>query len=468
MTVLAETIADTVGPVVVKEVRQGLRARVCSFFSPLLLVGCLGFSLFAFASIHDGVRLDGREFLSVCLVALGVITHFVVPFVGFRSMLREREDETWVLLTLTGLSTVSIVRGKWLSAMSQSMLYASVCAPFVLFSYFLNRVDLLQLLAGLALSFTTSALCTALGLALATQAHSKLARTVVHFVALGSLGLLAFGSGAMAVVIAQEGDRLVESAGLHNAVLGLVLFGGLLTWLLLEGGAASLVLPSQSQSPRVRLPFAVVAVSAMVFTSVAFLTSGRGAADLVAGQVFLCFFLVVGGLFAVSERDGWARTDARARWLRSGALRSFWLVQGLLAAAAIVAVGFVADATGYLQERAFAAVIAAALYPSLYLSLAVLLGRLTALQRRGEPLATRFAFLLTVAVGICGSTLLSFLTEARANAVAPNVFNPFFGLLNFVDRGSGTEPALAVLGVTTLFVTGLAGSVLYARDGVRA
>ena len=76
--------------------------------------------------IEAGIAF-GKDFFGGYLTALGAVTFFVIPFVAFRSMLRELEDETWVLLTLTGLGSISIVRGKWVSAMSQALLFGSAC-----------------------------------------------------------------------------------------------------------------------------------------------------------------------------------------------------------------------------------------------------------------------------------------------------------------------------------------------------
>ena len=45
----AERLVETVGPIVVKEVRQGLRARVFAIFFGTLLVACLSMALIALA-----------------------------------------------------------------------------------------------------------------------------------------------------------------------------------------------------------------------------------------------------------------------------------------------------------------------------------------------------------------------------------------------------------------------------------
>ncbi len=126
---LSERAQEVVGPIVVKEVRQGLRARVFGVFFGLMLAACLVVAIIALAT-SSAYDQGGRDAFGAFLVALNVVCCFVIPYTAFRSMAREREDETWVLLALTGLGARSIVRGKWLSASAQAMLFASACAPF--------------------------------------------------------------------------------------------------------------------------------------------------------------------------------------------------------------------------------------------------------------------------------------------------------------------------------------------------
>ena len=173
---LGERFVESVGPIVVKEVRQGLRAKVFAIFFGSLLVVCLSMALVAVAQATESAGIAfGKDFFGGYLTALGAVTFFVIPFVAFRSMVRELEDETWVLLTLTGLGSISIVRGKWVSAMSQALLFGSACAPFVLFCYFLNGIDILQIVAALVLAAGWSAFLTSVGKALQPAASTSAA-----------------------------------------------------------------------------------------------------------------------------------------------------------------------------------------------------------------------------------------------------------------------------------------------------
>ncbi|MGV3622822.1 MAG: ABC transporter permease, partial [Archangium sp.] len=317
-----DRFTESVGPIVVKEVRQGLRARVFAIFFGALLTVCFVIALVALGDVSGFAGPHaGRAFFASFVTALGGVTFFVIPFVAFRSMMRELEDETWVLLTLTGLGAHSITRGKWVSAMSQALLFSSACAPYVLFSYFLNGVDLVQLLVALLLAGAWSALLTAVAIAIATQAHSKLARTLAHFVVLGVLGVgTAMGVG-FAWVLAEEGQRITSSVPFRNTVIGLWGFSLALTWLVLQCAAAGLALPSENASAGPRKALLLVALAGIVFAGVVFVFTNGRIRDAVPAQVLICMFLALSGVFASSERDGCPPQEPRGGRLKPGAER---------------------------------------------------------------------------------------------------------------------------------------------------
>ncbi len=206
-----ERFYEAVGPIVVKEVRQGLRARVFAICFGLLLLGCLTLSLIAATEVrgYSGGPL-GPRYLTFFLAALAVICFFVIPYSAFRSMSREREDETWVLLALTGLSSRRIVRGKVASALTQAILYSSAGAPFLLFSYFLNGVDLPTLLLELWFATCWAVFVTSVAVALGTLGQSRLDRAAVHFILLGLLGAATFAGIGFGGTLAREGGRWVN------------------------------------------------------------------------------------------------------------------------------------------------------------------------------------------------------------------------------------------------------------------
>jgi ABC-type transport system involved in multi-copper enzyme maturation permease subunit len=460
-----ERFADVLGPILVKELRQGLRARAFTIFFGLLLLACLVISMIAVGQAAQLKRDLGPKVLLGYLTALAAVTFFVIPFGAFRSLLREREEETWSLLALTGLGGRAIVRGKWVSAMAQGALFASACAPFVLFSYFLNGVSLVQVVLPLAASLVWSGFVTTLALALASQAASSAGRTASQ---LSAVVLLAFaallGFGYLSVLATDggiSGGREPEFLQV-SAVLCLVALGT--SQLALEGAAAGLALPTEAASRGPRQALLTFVCAMMLAALPAFWLLRPGPRAAVVSGVFSALYLVIAGFFAVGEGDGWPRRFAGDGWLKPGALRSYLLVLALLG---VTGAGwlllFFASGGG---DRYQAALVCAPCYPLLYLSLGVIAGRLTPLRTLGEPRASRVAFSVLTALGIASSLVVGLLTH-RVNSRPLHCLNPVFGLVQLLDHPN--DPALerpevlALLGATGLAVA-IAIAVLRARD----
>ena len=136
---------------VVKELRQGLRARM--FVVPFVLLQ--GFACLALVQeylSHDPGR-GGGVFTRLRSDAIlpGLFWSFAWLFVGlimpFRcmgAMTEELRDKSSDLLLLGGLSRLRIVRGKWLVQMLLSLLTLLSLAPYMLARYFLGAVDLTE------------------------------------------------------------------------------------------------------------------------------------------------------------------------------------------------------------------------------------------------------------------------------------------------------------------------------------
>lgn len=470
-TSASERFVESVGPIVVKEVRQGLRAKVFAIFFGTLLAVCLTTALVFVVEASNSLRSStGDEAFGLFLSALGAVCFFVIPFVAFRSMLRELEDETWVLLTLTGLGARSIVRGKWVSAMSQALLFGSACAPFVLFSYFLNGIDLVQIVSGLVLAAGWSSALTALGLAVATQAHSKLGRTIAHFMVLAVLGFGTAGGIAFAWVLAEEGHRIASDGALRNFVVGVAIFTWFLAWLLLEGAAAGLALPSEAASKGTRVAYLVTSMLALAYGLTLFFLEEGSRNDAVGGQIVTCLFLTVTSAFCISERDGWPKQAGTGGWLKPGAARSYWLFIFVITCSLLMWGTLLFNARGGSpSDKHVRGLFAAFSYPVLYASIGVVVGRLSPLKRFGEPIATRVGYLLSIVLGVTVSLVLSFAVDGRADSKAMNALNPLVGMVNFVDRSSSElQGPIVLLGAVTLLAVFLAAVTLHGRDEVRS
>ncbi|WP_415835721.1 ABC transporter permease, partial [Corallococcus soli] len=200
-----EKWGDRLNPLVVKEVRQGLRTRTFWVSFGLLLLACLTLSLIAYVNTQGtSYSREGRTYFFSFFVCLGLVHFGVIPFNAYRSLAREREDETWSLLLLTGLGPRRILGGKVASFLVQAALYASAVGPFLLFSYFLNGIDLPTILMVLLLGGAWLVFLTLASVCAATLADGRMGRALVRFVLVGAL-LVTFFQALAFIFMLTEG-----------------------------------------------------------------------------------------------------------------------------------------------------------------------------------------------------------------------------------------------------------------------
>lgn len=420
-----EELADRVNPIVVKEVRQGLRTRVFWLFFSLMLVVNLFISLVCFATAEENANLGKPAFIAF-FVALSFVQFFIIPYTAYRSMAREAEQETWVLLTLTGIGPRRILGGKVGSSVLQGVLYASAAAPFLLFSYFLNGIDLPTIIVAALASVAYQVFLVAAAVSTATLAESRLVRGLLHFLLLGAL-LQGLGLGITGGVL--TGEFVSKFSGGDWLVLAMPLFFFVTTGLLLfEAAAARLSLPTEdyARGPRVMylVQFVGIAVLALLLRKPG---DGDAAAD---ASVALSVYATLVGLFLVSDRDGMARSHwargGRYALLKPGALRGFLFVVGLLFAGCALFLGL---DFGGLSQSHLNVLLGAPGYALLFLSASTLLARRLSVLPHQLPAVTRVVFLVLLVVLVAVPPLIGEIVS-DADDLFLNALNPTLGLSN--------------------------------------
>lgn len=135
-----DDFGDRLGPVVVKELRQGLRAR--QFVGPFLLIHVVAvFAVLveAVAGSAGGSVVGSGMLMSIITLVLCVF----MPLYGFGALQPELNPGRNIeLLLLANLSRWQIVIGKWLVMTSLAGLILISLLPYLLMRHYIGGVDL--------------------------------------------------------------------------------------------------------------------------------------------------------------------------------------------------------------------------------------------------------------------------------------------------------------------------------------
>jgi hypothetical protein len=352
-------LADRLDPMLVRCVRQDLRSKVfVGVFSLLLLISTVAALIFATQAGAASAKAE-TPYGKYLFIALGWCWSFALIVVQSsatnRLVAQERQDDTWDLLELTGLSPQRMVRGLLLASLTQSALYTAAMTPFLAMAYLLRGLDLLTIVAALVIVPMLGVLAAAVALLFAAAAPSKKARMAGG----GLIGLLMFVGWAVTAswqfnafdrgfgtvvhgVVSGEKDALI-GAGIY-----LTAWASLL-WLCLVFSATLLTHRAADRSSRPRAAVAIVWGLAIVWMVGILLWAGQSRSqreELLAAMGFVGVLLtLVAGFFTFSEdyaltprqaqtiagAHGWRR---RAMLLLGpGAARGRWYTLALAASA---------------------------------------------------------------------------------------------------------------------------------------
>lgn len=172
-TSVRSDFADWLSPMLVKELRQGMRSRVfmaAFYFTQLLMILSAVFNL---AATSEGTDSNGAlDFLNGLfwfLIAVPLV--FIMPIRGFGALHSELKARTLELVFLTRLSAWRIAAGKWIALVVQTLLLICAVLPYVLLRYFLGGVNIIEDLQ--ALFFLLLISCTLTAVTVAMSAYES-------------------------------------------------------------------------------------------------------------------------------------------------------------------------------------------------------------------------------------------------------------------------------------------------------
>jgi hypothetical protein len=440
----------------VRSVRQDLRSRL---FVGTYLLALGGAALVAVslclvpARGTDGV---GMILFAVATTAWALGAWCVAGQSAFASLLRERQDDTWDLVELTGMGPGRIVRGAWLAGMVQGAVFGAALAPFLTMGFLLRGVDVGMAFIALVGVPLIAAVAVAVGILVATLPQNRATRNgATGLVGLALLGCLGMGLGLIFAV----GSELLRELGRDPGAWILVA-------MILAGGGWSVVLPLVLAASQVshraadRSTWPRLCWFAVTATLLVFLVATLALADLIgmrlsardgAEAVMACGLLVIGwavllGIGAVAEPWALSRRQEQSitgapRWRR-------WLTpvsgpgaaRGRLAFLLLLAVGLglvlIAPLTAGGNDGWAGAPLRIGLLLAAYACIFLVLGDL--LTRRVLPGGWRTPAVqrvVTVAVALILTAIttvpLAVLDAVRSGGIA--YVSPLLGLLNAGD-----------------------------------
>jgi hypothetical protein len=243
---------DRLSPMLVKELRQGLRAKtfVIVFLSFQALLSLILLS----AAVGGSTGDVGPVISGVIFVFFGIAVLIVQPLRGIGSISSEMKSNTLDMMVLTRLSTSRIVQGKWFALVSQSALILATVIPYLIFRYFLGQMNFVGEIVLLLLLFLASMALTAVTVSLSASG-SVIIRVIFPLIGVPVLGWIALYS---LFASPFRGNSISDSCSLTTpesriGVLIYVISMCYLGWSMLSMGTSIIAPAAENHATRRRL-----------------------------------------------------------------------------------------------------------------------------------------------------------------------------------------------------------------------
>lgn len=263
---LLKDFSDRLSPMVVKELRHGLRARV--FTSVLTVFHVCMILIVSSCTAGADVETVGYIFWAFSAAALLV----ALPMRGFAALCGEMKGGTMDMLSLTSISGMRIVSGKWVALFSQSLLLAVSLLPYMVARYQFGGVEMAQEAGALGLMVILSGVITATLVAFSSQKSLVLrlmmAAGVLPGVIPATVFIFLLGSTTGGEILSEFGALATWE---RWGILACVSLGSAyVIYTLLALGASRIAPPSENHSTvKRRVHLAVLALITVVGWSLA-------------------------------------------------------------------------------------------------------------------------------------------------------------------------------------------------------
>jgi ABC-type transport system involved in multi-copper enzyme maturation permease subunit len=156
----AGDLPEWLSPILVKELRQGLRTGVFVSAWVIMQVLAVAAVVFEAGQIANGGRqitYDGTFWTSI-----GIVMWILLPFSAASAMNGERGEGRVELLVLSGAREKKVCMGKWLTGVMLGALVYLSLLPYLVARYFIAKVEPVELLIGSGVVLVGNAVATAI------------------------------------------------------------------------------------------------------------------------------------------------------------------------------------------------------------------------------------------------------------------------------------------------------------------
>jgi hypothetical protein len=252
--------SDWFSPILVKELRQGLKSRsfvLIFILVQVIMVLLVGMQLLSQAT--GGTQSDMRSFDGFFWAFVWIPLVFLMPARGLTAISEEVKANTLDLVQLTKLSAFRIVLGKWVALVAQTLLLVAAILPYAVLRYFFGQVDVVSDLTNIGLLLMLSLLLTAAEIALSST--PLVVRIIVIVMVLPSM--MSIGSAlAMANAFGGGSFGMSSSFDLSWWIIGIALLAYI--FLFLEIAAGKIAPASENHSSRKRVVALALALATLV------------------------------------------------------------------------------------------------------------------------------------------------------------------------------------------------------------
>ncbi len=286
--------SDWLSPIIVKELRQGMRGR--TFISTFLLLQLALIVVVSGAMAATAItNTDTMQMFSVFFwIIIGAPLIAVIPIMGLGALQNEIKSNSIELVYLTRLSPWRIVAGKWAALSAQSLLFVFSVLPYLVLRYFLGGIDLLGELSTLLVLLGWCLLLTSVTVGLSAFPGWGVRIGFIFFILFGAqmIPALLF-SGIFGSMSVTSGPSGIDS----NPYIITPIFGALSLLLMLELGTAKISPAAASRSFQIRL----IGVAALVFAAALHFLGDRTGVAFSAAMPILLIVCII----ALTETPRW-------------------------------------------------------------------------------------------------------------------------------------------------------------------